>query len=423
MLLAQPADFRRQRLRFRLPVVALLSQFGGRAFVRVARGDELAGERFVGRAEGGVVVVERGVGCAVLLPGGGEFGGQGFGFGAELVAVGGGIAERFAERALGDLQRRVLGAELPESGRVGLLRGGEFGGERVGFGAERVAFGGQFRVRFFVRGAGRGEVAVEGGALLLAGGGGGVHFGEQLLAFLLRGVALVGELLFFGLEFGDRRVAARAGGCEFAGELGARGAEIFSRGRGHRDSRERGREFRGEAGLFAAEFFVRGAELRERLRGLAAGGFGGGVQLGDARGFGLRLFGERGFFLRLTELRGKALALLVRGAEFVLEFFRRRGVAAVFRGDFLPVRLLRGRPRGELRGERGLFPGDGIALGEQLFDAPAVALDVLFKLRHGPRLPRLRRGCGPGARARFLQLRRGSRAGRVRTFDLLLRLL
>ena len=438
VLFAKAAEARRQRLRFGLPVIALLGEFGESLLVGVAGGGELAGERVVRGAEGGVLAVERGVGCAVLLFGGGEFGGKGLGLRAEVVALGGGVAERFAERALGDLQGLVLGVEFFQSGRVRLLRRRQFRGERVGFGAQGVAFIADFRAgflmrraggggfggegfaggvrvgelagdgrffgaEFFVRGAefavrlglgvvrlaGGGEFAFEGGALLLPGGGEGVRFREQVLAFLLRGVALVGELFFFRLQLADGRVAARACGFEFAGEPGALGAEILAGGGGDGNGGQRGGEFRGEAGLFAAEFFVRRAELGERLHGLAARGFGGGVLPGGLRGFVLRFFHERGFFLRRAQFGGKALALLVRGAEFVPEFFHGGGEAAVFFGGLFPVRRARGH--GELRGERVLFPGDGIALGEQFFDAPAVALDVFLELRHGPRLPRLRR--------------------------------
>ena len=175
---------------------------------------------------------------------------------------------------------------------------------------------------------------------------------------------------------------------------------------------------------------MRLAELGERLLGCAARGFGGGALLGSFRGLQtghrrlvLRLFGERGVFLRCAQFGGKALALLMRGAEFVLQFFHGGGEAAVFRGGLPPVRRLRGRAGGELRSERVFFRSDGVPLGEQFFDAPAVAFDVLLELRRGPRLPRLRCRCRPKVRAGFLEFRREPGARGVRAFDLLLGIL
>ena len=291
--------------------------------------------------------------------------------------------------------------------------------------------GAGFAVRFglgIARLAGGGEVAVERLALLLAGGFEGVDFREQRLAFLLRGVALVGELFAFGAVFRDRRIAAGAGGFEFARELGALGGDAPAVGLGGGDRRHGGGEFRGEPGFFGGGFFVRGAKLGERLLGLAARGFGGGVQLGGlggvklrGGGFALRFFGVRGFFLRLAELGGKAVALLAGGGEFLPERFH---VGGIFHHGGC------GGSGGEPGGERVFFGGEAVALGEQFFDALAVAVDVGLELLDGPRLPRLGRRRGHGghrcrgeARAGVLEFRREPGAGGRRRFHLIVRFL
>ena len=464
--LAQPFQFRGERYHPGLPAVGFRDQFGLCVFVSVAGGGELAEEGVVGlfslgdflaecvarRAQGGALPVKGGERFAVQLPGSGEFRGKRVGGVAQMVALGGEFAERFFKAVLRGLQAVALAAQRVEGGGVRLAERSEFLVERLRIRGEPIAAGGQVCDGGLVRGLGRGGLGGErlvggpdlgelrgesglfagelfvrraefgvrlcvglagladGGkfapgvlADLLHGGGHGIEVGEQCLAFLLRGVALVGELFTFRAELGDRRVAACAGGFEFAGELGPLGGERLA-GAGCRsgDGGERCRELPGEGGLLFVELLMARAELDERLLGLAAGGFGCGElfgRFGDSLlggvGVGLRLFSGGGLLRGFAELRGKALAVLVCGGEFLLELlYCGVGRPGALAGGLLPALGLRCPSGGELRGERLLFSGDAVALAEERLNPAAVVFDVGFELLHGAGLPGFRRGGG-----------------------------
>ena len=174
-----------ERLALRLPLAAFAGEFGldalvlflqtgelgGDGVVRGVRVGEFPGQGVLRVAECFALAVDFGESFAVLLPGGGEFGGKRAGLPAEKVALGGEVGEGFVQRIFACFELIVVAADvcdvrgqrlrlrfpvvalLGEAGLgrvVRLLHGSQLGGQRVVLGfrggefpGERVLRGGE----------------------------------------------------------------------------------------------------------------------------------------------------------------------------------------------------------------------------------------------------------------------------------------